>query len=330
MLFSFKLDQLRRGSVGIFFCAVLGLLAAGCATPSLTGFSDASTTLASAVKTGGELAIAPLATQPVWNPVKKEYVLPGEEEHPFEELDAQWQKRRQAMDAVLVYSASLEAISSAAANRKQNAEALVGAVGQLAESVGYGATAEAGKIVITKGLETIVEVKAWHDMRRAVREADGAIQKLGPVIQSNLLALMTQHQANVMLALSANRTTNFTALAQEKILIESRNAQRTNVVAAISDAAAGAELTRLEGLLATVRGEADRARADNASLQETKRTGREFFESAAQGVEAWARSHGEIAKAFEEKRTPNLALLIARAEEIRAVVEEIKKRREAK
>ena len=76
------------------------------------------------------------------------------------------------MDAVFVYSASLEAISSAAANRKANAEALAGSVGQLASSIpGYGSAAKAGAVVIKKGMEVVVEVKAWHDMRQAVEAA---------------------------------------------------------------------------------------------------------------------------------------------------------------
>ena len=331
MLLPVKLASLRKMGAAAILCVAFATMLTGCATPTVTGFSDASKTLALAVKTGGTMAITPLATQPIWDDTNKVFIEAGAEEHPFKELEEQWQTRRKAMDAVLVYSASLEAISNAAANRKANAEGLAGSVGQLASSVpGYGSAAKAGAVVIKKGMEVVVEVKAWHDMRQAVEAADGAIQKLAPVIKENLETLGRQHSANVLVALAAHRKATFTLLTQEKTLLKNRDAQRAVVDATPGDATKGAELTRLETLLATVQVDANRARAEKARLRESQRIGKEFFESAAQGVEAWALSHAEIAKAFQENRTPNLGLLVARAEEIRAMVDEIKTNKEAK
>lgn len=169
---SFRAFSLRVTLAGMI--ALLGL--SGCATPDLAPFAAASSTLASSVKHGGNLAINPVAQRSMW--VGDELVAPGGENHPAKELRNQWNARLKTMDAVIVYSASLAAINEAAAKRKENATELVDAVKELAASVpGINVGAGPAGDLMISGLGILVEVKAWHDMSKAVSAADPAVQK---------------------------------------------------------------------------------------------------------------------------------------------------------
>ena len=173
--------------------ACLLFLASG-ATPDLKPFAEASKALSTSVTTGGDLAIKPLARMPVWDGTK--YVQPDDPQHPAKVLGASWEIRRKTMDAVLVYSASLAAINDAAAHRKENATELVSSVKQLASAVptlGTGVSA-AGDLVVF-GLGTYVEIKAWHDMRKAVESADPAIQLVAKALKKDFAGLSNEFES---------------------------------------------------------------------------------------------------------------------------------------
>lgn len=314
-----------RGHLATLVLTVGFLWLAGCTTPDLKPFADASATLSSSVKVGGELAINPISTIPVWN--GDVFVSPRDPAHPYKSLEGEWEKRRKTMDAVLVYSASLQAISEAAAHRSDNATALVQSVQQLASSVpGYGAAFDtAGKLVI-KGIETTVEVKAWHDMRRAVASADPAIQMIAGSLQKDLSEL-----ANLMKAPLNDRITALGASLRpvvrlETTLRERRDTQRKTVAETPTDATAGAELARLDSLYQTALADLTQMREERARTENSIKQGQEFFANAVAGVNAWADAHRGIVQAFQEKRMPNFTLLAARAQELREIVNELKKK----
>ena len=47
------------------------------------------------------------------------------------------------------------------------------------------------------------------------------------------------------------------------------------------------------------------------------------FDNLVESVDIWVDTHAGLVKAFEEKRVPNVALLVTRAEELRAAFEKL-------
>jgi hypothetical protein len=316
----------NRGAAVVQF--VLGLTCllflASCTTPDLKPFAEASKTLSASVNTGGDLAIKPLARMPVWDGAK--YVQPDDPKHPAKALVASWEIRRKAMDAVLVYSSSLAAINEAAAHRKENATELVGSVKQLASAVptlGTGVSA-AGDLVVF-GLGTYVEIKAWHDMRKAVESADPAIQLVAKALKKDFVELSNEFESKpndhlIQLDVSLRPVTRI-----HDALTTQRDAQRTRVAGAPGDAILGAELARLDGLLAATDVDLNKLETEKTKIEGFRADGLEFYTSAIKAVDAWAAAHADLVKSFEQHRTPNLALLGARAQELKDIVDKLKK-----
>jgi hypothetical protein len=229
------------------------------------------------------------------------------------------------MDAILVYSDSLEAINDAVAHRKENASGLVNSVQQLVSAVpGYGAAFNSAGTLIIKGLGMTVEVKAWHDMRRAVETADPAIQLVAQSLKQDFEELSRQFEAPLNDQLAKLGAEIRPVIRFEKALREKRDAQRTEVEKDPGDSAKGAELARLDVLYVSAAADLDRMRSKRAEIENSIAQGREFFADASAAVDAWANAHAEIVKAFKEKRMPDFALLITRAEEVNEIVNQIK------
>jgi hypothetical protein len=302
----------------------------GCQTPDLKPFSDASATLSTSVKKGGELAISPLAETPLWvqnSAGAFELVQPSSEAHPYKKLDEEWGVRRNAMDAVLVYSASLEAINQASTHRQENAQAVVGSVQRLAGAVpGYGAAFDsAGKLVVS-GLGMVVEVVAWHDMRRAVQSADPAIQLVARGLTNDLAGMLVLYKAPLKTQIARITDEMRPLVGYENALRTQRDAQRESVETSVSDVAKGAELTRLDALYAKAKVDLEQKRSQLAKIKGDIAQGQEFFNSTILAVNAWADAHAQLVIAFRENQQPNLALLAARAQEVKEIVDQFKKK----
>lgn len=315
----------RSTGFGVFALTLVVLvLLAGCTISDLRPFADASKTLSSSVNTGGDLAIKPLARMAIWDGTK--YVQPEDPKHPGKTLAASWELRRKAMDAVLVYSASLAAISEAAAHRKENASSLVGSVKQLASAVpaiGTGVSA-AGDLVVF-GLGTYVEIKAWHDLRKAVESADPAIQLIAKALRKDFGELSNEFESKpndqlIQLGVAMRPVSRL-----RDALASQRDTQRDRVAGAAGDPALGAELARLEGLLAPVDAELNQLRSEKARIERFRAEGVEFFTSAGNAVDAWATAHSDLVDSMKQQRAPNLALLAARAEELKEIVDKLRK-----
>jgi hypothetical protein len=316
-----EISALKCGKVIMGLSTVL--LLSGCTTPDLKPFAEASKTLSVSVNKGGDLAIKPLAKMPIW--VKDGLVEPGDPAHPYTALQAQWTERQNVMEAVLVYSASLEAISDAAAHRNENATELVGSVQQLASAVpGYGAAFNSAGTLVVKGLEITVEVKAWHDMRRAVEAADPAIQLVARGIKLDFTEISHLYEAPLNDQLAKLGASIRPVVRFEHALREQRDAQRKLVETDPSDSVKGAELARLDGLYATAVADLNQIRSGREKVEDEIAQGKEFFASAIQAVDAWAGANAELVKAFKDQRTPNFTLLIARAEELKEIVNQLK------
>ena len=309
------------------FAAVISLLTfSGCATPDLAPFAAASSTLASSVKHGGNLAIHPITQQSVW--IEDQFVPPNDDNHPGKALREQWNIRLKTMDAVIVYSASLAAINEASAKRKENATQLVESVRKLASAVpGVNVGAGPAGDLMISGLGMLVEVKAWHDMAKAVASADPAIQKIAEIIAKDMASLQDLFESpirtDIIRASNALRPVERTYTALQK----SRETLRANIAVDPNSSNTADALTRLDNLVAGVQPELESLREQRKELENTLATGKEFFDAAINGITAWAQTHSDLARAFKENRRPSLVLLIARAEELNGIITELRNRR---
>ena len=302
------------------------VMLASCTTPDLRPFAEASKTLSTSVNTGGDLTIKPLARMPLW--ANGTLVQPDDPNHPARALAVSWEDRRKAIDAVLVYSASLAEINETSAHRKEHAAALVGSVQQLAAAVPslqVGASA-AGDLVVF-GLATSIEVKAWHDMRQAVQAADPAIQLVAKALNHDFTELSnlfeSKQRDQIIQTTAALRPVDRVYQALQK----QRNIQRARVAEAPANTALGTELARLDGLFADVAVDWHKLQSEKSKTEESLAEGKEFFATTIQAVDAWAGAHADVVQAFAQARTPNLALLGARAEELREIVDRLKKKK---
>jgi hypothetical protein len=305
----------------VFLCTATLL---GCAIPDLKPFADVSKTLNTAVSAGGDLAIKPLTRQPHWDGTK--YILPNDPNHPSNALQKSWELRHRTMQAVLVYSASLAAIGEASANRKQNATELVGSVKQLVSAVpGLSLGSSAAGDLLVFGFQTIVEIKASNDMQQAVEAANPAIQLVAQALSKDFSALSHAFESRQLDQLIQKDIALRPVLRASEAIRAQFTAQRDKVANAPSDTTASSELMRLNNVIAAVDPDLNRLRAERIQIEERLQEGKAFFTSAINAVEGWASAHADLAKALEQNRSPNLVLLAARAEELKDLVDQLRK-----
>lgn len=300
------------------------LVLAGCATPDLTPFANASKAMSTSVKTGGDLAITPLAGMMLWD--GKSFVEPSDPNHPAKALKESWEIRRRAVDAVLVYSASLAAINEASVRRKQNAAEVVNSVKQLAGAVpglNVGTTA-AGDLVVAAAAD-VIEVKAWHDMGKAVRAADPAIQLVATTLKRNFSELSKLFRGRLIVDLTRATLDLRPVNDVYGKLLNQRQTQRETVAGNPSNVAAGNELARLDVLVASIEQDRNRLQSEKAQLEQSLADGTAVFAGTIAAIDAWASAHADLVESLEQNRAPNLALLAARAEELKEIVDRIRK-----
>ena len=302
---------------------VCAALLFGCAAPDLRPFAESSKTLDITVVTGGDLAIKPLTRERHWDGTK--FVPPDDPNHPSRALGRSWELRRQTMEAVLVYSASLAAINEAAANRKENAAELVASVKELASNVpGLSVGTSAVGDLIVSGLGVVVEIKAWNDMKRAIEAGNPAIQLVAKALEEDFLALSNLFESRQLDQIIQKENElrpvqRFYDEVQKNIKAERSKAETGAVPAAVSS-----ELVRLSDVLATVEAERNRLQREKSDLEAQLEEGKAFFTAATKAIEAWANAHADLVKALEQSRAPNLVVLAARAQELNEIVAKLR------
>jgi hypothetical protein len=317
-------QALRPAARAAWATSLVCILAlAGCSTPDLKPFADASRAASTGVNAGGDLAIQPLTRMTLWDGTT--FVPPSDPNHASKEILKSWEIRRKAMDAVLVYSASLVAINEASARRKANATELVDSVKQLAGAVpGIDVvTNAAGDLTVTT-IATTVEVKAYRDMRKAVEAADPAIQEIAKVLKQDFVELSNLFESPLLNeSIQVSGSLRPVKMVYEK-LQDRREQQRKAVAEDPCNPTLGNELARLDALSAAVEQDLNRFRTEKARIEESLADGKAVFAATIATIDAWASAHTDLVKSLEQNRAPNLVLLVARAEELKEIVDRVR------
>jgi hypothetical protein len=304
----------------LFGLLLIALVLVGCTTPDLKPFASATKELTDDVATGGRLAFRPLLS-PRWS--GSDLLASSDTNHPFEAIASQWELRKKVMEALLVYSASLESIASSADRRKHEATDLVESVKQLAGMIpGVSTQTSAAGDLIIFGLTTTAEVKADRDLRRAVQNADPAIQIIATILKMDFGSLAMLFEARVNAELIQKSRPKIGRVY--KALTAERDSVRKTVAESPSNTAAGAELVRLDNLIAGLQPDWMAAQAELTRLNNALVDGKDFFSATINAIDAWASTHADIGKALENNRLPNIALLEARAETLRQITDRLK------
>lgn len=322
-----RLHSLAR--VNVIKCVCFFVLAAsvvgGCESPNLDSFVETTATLKTSVVIGGDMVIAPLTEQLVWDKDKEKYVKPGDPEHPAARLTATWMSRKKAMDAVVVYSASLAAIGEASAERGENAREVVTAVKKLGSAIpGVSIGSSAAGDLLIMGLETIIEVKAYHDMAKAVEAANPAIELIADVLKKDFKDMEILFEASQIDKRGEVRKEIRPVQRHYDALLKAQEKQRIEVSKDVNNVDLGNELARLNELIAAVEPEITSLKSKKARLETERNNGLEFYASVINTIDAWSEVHASLKEYFDENRRPNLVLLAARAEELKELVDELK------
>lgn len=315
--------------MGIVVCICFFVLAAlavgGCVSPNLEPFVEATATLRTSVKVGGDMVIAPLTNQSVWDSTEKKYIPPGDPKHPAAQLANSWELREEAMDAVVVYSASLAAIGEASAKRQENAKEVVNSVKELASAIpGVSTGSSAAGDLLIMGLETIIEVKAYHDMAKAVEAASPAIELVADVLKKDFRSLAKLFESAQIDKLSQVLVDIRPVQRYYDKLLTAQKEQRERVSENVSDIALGEEQKRLDGLIAAVEPEITSLKTEKTALEAEMTNGLEFYDSTIKAIDAWSEAHASLKEYFDENRRPNLVLLAAHVEELKELVNKLK------
>ena len=182
---SMKMSENRVFIIRSLLLVLMSVFVTGCSMPDIEPFSNATVTLASAVKEGGQVTIKSLEKSSV--KVNGQIAEPSDPRHPAAKLKDYWSKRVEVMDALAAYSGSLTAIADASKNGKANATDVLRTVNSLANKIpGVSAvSSEAGGLIIYIA-EAVIELKAYNDLWKAVGEADKAIQGIAKILSGNV------------------------------------------------------------------------------------------------------------------------------------------------
>lgn len=300
------------------------ILAAGCATPNLGPFADATASMSAAGKRAGDLSLALLATQTIKSNAGT--FRPGDTNHPSVQFEQSWKLRRKALDDIEAYTASLGALGDASSNSKSNVTQVVSALQELASNVpgiGSGVTA-AGDLLITIG-RTIIEVKAYRDMAKLVKAAHPLVKEVVAALEKDLGDLQILFES--LMRAELRRLKN-KAEAPQKYYDKLRGELDTLRTAAgelAGDTVNGNKIIRLDQLIAGVESEVSALDKEIAAQKLAMEDGLHFFEQAKETLSTWLESHGQLHAALSEKQLPNLALLISRAQELKAAADNLRK-----
>ena len=314
-----------------FFITVPGLVAiliTGCASPDLRPFADATQAVSEGARKASQSTIEVLASTPYEeNGVR---LKPTDSNHPAKRLETAWKDRAQGLDGLAQYAASLAGVAEAAKKSRENVDAVGDSLEQLTKFIPQVTLPSAAATNLIKLIaQTAIEIKSYVTLRDAVEAAHPAVSDFAGLLKTDLASLKNIYRVE--------RDRLETYLDDEYLesneyyqllLDEQQEIRRLLVNATVGtdgDEIEAAELRIMElnEQISAVSPEYEAHWAQLDVLMETNREVEAFFDKLVESVGIWVDTHADLVRAFEEKRVPNVALLVTRAEELRAAFEKL-------
>lgn len=304
----------------------------GCAPlPDLSGYTAATSTVRQSVASAGTAVSseADRAREVMIGPANVETLRKAKAE-----FDASWAKNRRAMDAMVRYAASIEAIATAgnegAKSAAEVADQLQGLIGALGVPI-----APAVGVAVSTGEKLFAQlalVRAAKSLKASLASADPAVRELQGVLSDNIA---DAERAYNQLAMAELGTIGFAAPGGFGDVIaadQSLSATAADRAAALDKALADGSAARaaaLRGELATI-AEARAAiapqladyQAKRAAIEARRRAARSLFGASRDALTAWTESHAELVIAINTRRPVTLASLEAAVADIRELIKQ--------
>lgn len=298
-------------------------MTSGCAIPDLKPFADATITLSTGVKEGGDHIIKSLKELPY----KKDgrLIHPTDVNHPANKLVTHWDERIRAMDALVAYSDSLASITSAHANAKSNVEAFGNSIESLGQYI-PSASAYTGdvKALIELLMQTGIEIKSYHSLRKAVEKAQKPMGEIADLIYADVTDL---EKINKRMYQKSKANLGFEA---KKVLAKYNDidGQRKKWVPRLKDKAQEANalemLKKYDQLLKNLQPELQAANESLANSKEKSEKLASLLSNAKKAIVHWKKANDGLAQALKNNRQPNIRLLVAKAIEIKSAVDKLR------
>ena len=334
------------------------LTLSGCRTaPDLRPFADATSQLASSIKTTGKTVVSEVDTMSAgWEKSERATAMLT-----VNKFEKQWVQRNALADALLDYSASLTAIAQAGEQGEQSAQAVAASFKKLTDAVDVAlpqaeAVAEAVKIgsyLYGKFAQDHAAKTLGESMRRLQPTIDETATVLGKSLQqveTGLDAVRAQNAQNfedeIVLGekVSTARNTLKTLSLRRAALLDMLNADakaRDDLRAGLlkaADADKEKEFARLSGLNADIA--AELAAVEGAFKSESEKlapfdarkaadasrlaTEMELVRAIRAGLDDWAAAHARLAAAALEKKPLQVDDLVQTALEIRDLAKTVR------
>jgi len=290
--------------------AVLGL-AAACATPPRVGpFVEATVEVRSAVVTAGSTVEAELKQMDAG----ENYAVR------FHEL---WGTRVRAMDALVAYADSLQAIASAGEEGQEAVSAVADGVTQLAQAAGIALPAAGTVAVATDTAKFVYQqialARSARSLEEALVRAQPAVEQIAVHIALDLAAAGEMFEAaNTDVVRRIVKENNAGLGFREQLLTEQGEIYaRASLELGEDDAR---QLLEIDDLLASTRTWYEPMQERLAQVEARRRAGTALFAATLDGVSQWGTAHRSLVVAVQERRPVNAASLMQAALEIRELV----------
>lgn len=327
----------RRGVLTRTGAAAIGLavLMSGCAAvPDLAGYKGATIALQQSVQSAGDA-------------VHAELDLTGRStgsaaiKSSAKSFQKSWKKRVDAMDALVRYAASLEAIAAAGNEGAESVEKLGGAVDSLIKTVGVtpagAAAGEAAGI-----LKEVVKVGyAEYAKRRAVDSLQASVSATGPIM-TEVVSTIDSDLVQVRKALEAATRTQlgdlevaFEAVTDDRMSARSRLNNSLRFWILVTDDELTKDVPRLtkvkerNELIKQISQRLDALQPDREqyvhardAIRTRHKRALGLIQATSEGLAAWAKSHADLADALATDTRVDLASLVAATSRILDLVKQ--------
>lgn len=316
------ISEYKRG-VAVFFVSIM-IFVAGCTTPDVGPFVEASETLSKAVRDGGKAAAEVYTSVPYKDRKTNLIIDPEDSNYPGNKIREEWDKRVIAMEGLVRYANSLQAIVGAGMSSRKNAEKFAKSVGGLVSYV-PNVTAGAAEVesLTTLIIDTAINIKTYRDLSKAVEKAHPIFVHMAPLIIADLNDLYSVFRAS--------------ADAAEVLLdaeYEEGNMHYYALKSQIKTERAGAEdpildagVTKLNGLYSVftpVEKEYKEYERKLGELMSKRVQVESLLREASDTITSWVEAHGDLKRALKDKKNLDVGLLIVRTQEIRDAVEKLR------
>lgn len=305
--------------------AVLALLA-GCRTlPNTQPFTDATGSLRSAVASVGGSVGAGLSASPL---LKREGVA-------FAEA---WQKRNDALAALVAYAQSVQAIVEAGQHGEEAATRLSEAAKKLATTVGV--IAPGGSAGVDLAADTVKLVSGEVARFRAAKTIEKSLADMQPVIDAVawLLAKDLAATGKLIAAAAEQERVELSRLPgngdsddYRRELVSAQTRLQKLIAVGLSKAPPippeqAAQVAQLDDIMKKIAQldesapyKAYRARTDDLAKRE--KLARELVTETAVALGSWAAAHGQMLMAVQTRRTPGAVELLAAVGRVQGLLE---------